>query len=516
MSPEQARGDDIDARSDLFSLGVVLYEMAAGRLPFQGKTWGAVIAAILHEEPEMPSRLNGEIPRRLDEIIHRALEKDRDVRYQSAADLRADLKRLRRDLESGKSQASAGALRSAVARRENRWRRWLLAAAAVALLAVAVVAWSTRPMPPPRVTSTVQLTADGANKSIFVTGNSRLYFLSGSLGSKARMYQMSVRGGDAVPMPNALAGMIPLDISADGSELLVAQLTGGGVPFQEPLPIWVVPTLADAPRRLGDLKALDARWSPGGDRIAYVSGRDLRLARSDGTDIGKLASTGGQLQQIRWSPDGTRLRFTSTVSNSSSIWEVSSNGANLGPLFPDWKSAQQNAGNWTSDGKYYLFTAGRDRGDIWARRERTGFLDRGGPGLIQLTTGPMQSYLPEPSADGKRIFFLGGLLRGELVRYETKSGEWVSYLGGISAMNLSFSPDGKWLAYTSYPDGALWRSAVDGSQRLQLSSGPMQAGLIDWSADSKQIAFVSGAAGRPLQSSRRVRGRWSGTADHPW
>jgi serine/threonine protein kinase len=106
MSPEQAAGEELDGRTDLFSLGVVLYECATGRPPFEGKTHALVLSAILNRAPAPPTALNHELPLRLQEIILTCLEKDRELRYQSAADLRADLKRVRRDLESGRLATS--------------------------------------------------------------------------------------------------------------------------------------------------------------------------------------------------------------------------------------------------------------------------------------------------------------------------------------------------------------------------------------------------------------------------
>lgn len=172
MSPEQARGEELDARTDLFSLGIVLYELATGKMPFEGKTSGAVMGAILHETPVPPSQINPALPLKLEEIISKALEKDRDVRYQHASELRADLKRLKRDLDSGQI-SSTPSIRAQPARRR---RRWMFAVIAAVMVIAAAVLGSiiTRPLPSPRILATTQITNDGRTKAAYVTDGARL------------------------------------------------------------------------------------------------------------------------------------------------------------------------------------------------------------------------------------------------------------------------------------------------------------------------------------------------------
>ncbi|MHB8655234.1 MAG: protein kinase domain-containing protein [Terriglobia bacterium] len=172
MSPEQARGEELDARTDLFSFGAVLYEMATGRQPFTGNTSAVVFNAILSLAPVSPARLNPELPAEFDRIINKAIEKDRDVRYQHASDIRADLKRLRRETESGKSVAAM----PAVTQKASVLKYWLAVIAFVFLAIAAAGIWYWRARP-----RTSQIGSIAVIPFSSVGGNADVEFLSEGL-----------------------------------------------------------------------------------------------------------------------------------------------------------------------------------------------------------------------------------------------------------------------------------------------------------------------------------------------
>ena len=140
-----------------------------------------------------------------------------------------------------------------------------------------------------------------------------------------------------------------------------------------------------------------------------------------------------------------------------------------------------------------MFTSG---GNIWAIRERTRPFQRANREPVQLTTGPTQFGEPVPSPDSKRLFVTGWQPRTELVRYDSKSGQFLPYFGGMSAEGVDFSKDGKSVVYVAYPEGTIWRANADGSDRQQLTFPPFRAGMPRWSPDGKQIAFQGALPGK--------------------
>jgi eukaryotic-like serine/threonine-protein kinase len=461
MSPEQVRGKELDARTDLFSFGVVLYEMCTGTLPFRGETSGVIFKAILDAMPTSATRLNPEMPPELERIIGKALEKDRDVRCQSAAELCADLKRLKRDTTSGSREVVAGAPKRGFS------RSWLAAGALVVVVCAVIAFWAIASPGPPRVTGTTQLTRDGIPKFGAVTDGSRLFITERT--SNSWVVQASTTGGETSPIPTSFTNVVAADISADHTQLLISTFFGTDPEAQ----FWSLPLPSGAPRRLGSLMGHDPSWSPNGRHLLFARGSDLFVANADGSEPRKLITVQQSLACIRESPDGKRIRFTISAPDqtSAAIWEIRSDGAGLHPVLPGWHNPpQESCGLWTPDGRYFLFrNLTGSRVDISAIREPAGFFRWHASSVFQLTSGPMSFFGAAVSPDGKKMFVDGTQGRAELVRYDSKARQFIPYFSGISAGELDFTRDGKWVTYIVYPEGTLWRSRADGSERLQLT-----------------------------------------------
>jgi Tol biopolymer transport system component/predicted Ser/Thr protein kinase len=529
MSPEQVRGEALDARSDLFSLGIVLYEMATGRQAFSGTTTGVVFDGILNREPPPPSEANPAVPAQLDQIVAKALEKDEDIRYQTARDLLTDLKRLRRDTTSGRkaittssaavsssSGATAPAVPAGLGRAGGRRRLLFGGVTLVAVVALGALALRLATAHPPlKVKQVVQVTSDQAPKQRVFTDGTRLYFGEGSVTLRSVISQVAVTGGATGTVSVPFPAPFLVDISPDGTELLVLadrQIVGL---VNTPSPLWIVPFLGGAPRPVGNLRATDAAWSPDGRTIAYTVGADLFLAGTDGSSSRRIWTAAGNVSYPAWAPDAGRLRLSvvDPKDGRRSLWEVRASGADPHPVLPGFEGTAC-CGRWSPDGRHYVFSAGLAAQsdapqsgvaallpagrDLWVLTERSGWLSAGSTDPVRLTQGPLSYDVPVWSRDGRKVFTEGSRQSGELVRCKLGSGECVTYLGGIDAEGVSFSRDGQWVAWAA-PDGGLWRSRADGTEKLQLTFPPLWAALPQWSPDGKRICFARLETGTPTR-----------------
>jgi eukaryotic-like serine/threonine-protein kinase len=486
MSPEQVRGQFADHRTDIFAFGAIFYEMVMGRRSFQKSTSADTISAILNEEPPPISQIAPETPLPLQRVVNRCLEKNPEQRFQSASDLAFALEAL-----SDSTVSSTHAGLDTKQDRSSGLPLWVAAAFGI-VLCVAILAYFAMQAPPvPKVSNYVQLTHDGRQKALIGTDGSRLYVglgegRSGSFASHG-IAEMSTSGGEPrrisiMPSPN----MVPLDLSPDGLELLVVD--GQGAPPKGPL--WILPILGGSPRKLSDIVGETASWSPDGKMLAYTNLGDLYLAKADGTESRKLLSVKGDILHITWSPDASHVRFDSSETagtvGQQLAWEASMAGTDLHRLLAGWHDPPEECcGKWTADGKYFVL---QSASQIWALPKKGSFF-QSDPKPIALTSSPLSLSSPLPSKDGKKLFVMGQTFRGELMRFDSKSAQFAPFLGGVSGEYIAFSKDGQWVTYVAYRDGTLWRSKVDGTERLQLTYPPMYPVLPRWSPDGKKIIF---------------------------
>jgi Tol biopolymer transport system component len=289
-------------------------------------------------------------------------------------------------------------------------------------------------------------------------------------------------GGEAVPLTSGLVNPAVLDIAPDSSALLIKYGT------QDDTFVSTLSLPAGQLRKIA--KAESAAFFPDGQHIAYCAGTSMYVAQRDGSNARKISDVGCYPDfhgPPSISPDGQRIRFPVVDAGSVSFWEIQADGTRLhslpGPI-------QGWSGRWTSDGKFFIFERFENwHTDLWVAPEKHGIFSRS-QAPIRLTNGPLSFDAPLPGRDGKRIYTVGYQNRGELIRYDSASKQFVPVLDGISATDVMYSPDGKWLIYLSYPNHDLWRSRADGTERMQLTYPPMEAFYPHISPEGKRVEFL--------------------------
>jgi serine/threonine protein kinase/Tol biopolymer transport system component len=534
MSPEQVRGKELDSRTDLFSFGVVLYEMATGTLPFRGETSGVISEAILNQSPVAPVRLNPNVPAELERIINKALEKDRDLRYQSASDIRTDLKRLRRDTESGRiSSSGSGAVREVVPETASgsatavavqtsvkpTRKKYILAATSVALLVGAFAAYhfwprSNTPNAPLKITQISQWNKPMRDAQISPDGHTVAF--DSEVGGIAQVFLMLTSGGEPLQLTNDEGDKLVDNFSPDGKEVYYRRFFGHNE-------VWAVPALGGSPRLVAS--GFHVVLSPDGASIFYAKSDNPGIYRAGNSGLNEelvyksqdsglffspvlLFPGGNELLAAGWPiltlPTSFRiLRINLTSHQAVDLGEVSVNFSN-----PDIV--------WAEPGKSILFSrAVNGLTNIW----KYDLKDRS---LTQVTFGTGPDYSPMPDPAGKGIYYVNGKSTGFLTAYHVRSKESRDIVSE-DATQPALSPDGKHVMYVTLPAPGrteLWVSDIDGGNKVKIASGEdLNTGA--WAPDNFNLSFsetgatagdkayIVGADGRGLRQMPLI-------SDRPW
>ncbi len=369
--------------------------------------------------------------------------------------------------------------------------------AAVTIVGMIVLAGTYRGVrgaasgPAPRVTAITQVTHDGYRKTNLLADDAQL-FVNESLSSERVIAKVALPGSGRSVVASPFSSLQALDLSPDHSTLLVSSKSKSG-----DTEFWTVPVGKGSPARIGGLSGRDASWSADGKQLVYAKGSSLYIANAAGAQAHQIYLASGSVFAPRFSPDGQRIRFSvsDTELNTTALWEVGHDGSNPHAMLADWPlKSTACCGSWTADGHYYIFQASQTLPNtttvvtnLWAIADSKD--ERAAPG--QITAGPMSFGNASASRDNKRIWAIGVQPTVEVVKYEANKKKFVPLIAGLSATDVDFSADGKWITYVSIPEGALWRSRANGADRLQLTPGTERAALPHWSPDGKQIAFAS-------------------------
>ncbi|MEZ5332526.1 MAG: protein kinase [Thermoanaerobaculia bacterium] len=539
MSPEQAEGKPVDARTDLFSLGVVLYEMATGERPFTGDTGMSILTSILRDEPVSVTERNTRLPRHLGRIVRRCLQKDPGRRYQSALDLRNDLLELREDLASGELTAG-GSAAVATAPSPRRLPFVLLAAGVVALVAVAVfrIRGGDEPGPAPEVRQTRRLTTVGDPQEAAISPDGRTVAYESQRGERRTIRLHQVSTGSDVELLADVGRDFALDSLAftpDGDRVRyrLSEVDGGS--------IWEVPSLGGEPRRLLDHVVHEVSFSPDGRWVAAVRGEDVAerwnrlevVSLEDGGVRSRFELEDVDFAQVAWSPDGNRLAAAMFEHGSNRLVTMDVDGGPIEPLEASERFEFGDTLCWEPDGRSLLMAAvpaGRSNAQLWR-------VDIASGAVVRLTHDVDGYDGCSLTADGRTLATVRDDFRSELWRVpverpleaapiRTSTGrrdgaDGISWLGDDTIVYSA----------PSEPDWAIWTVPADGgtSRRLTTAEGSMpyvdrrgerMVFISGWlGADSSPGVFTAsadGSASRRITPATRYADRPSVSPDGAW
>ena len=504
MSPEQARGEELDTRTDLFSFGLVLYEMVTGRPAFSGGTSAVIFDAILHKAPVSPLRLNPELPQELDRIINKALEKDPELRYQSGAELRGDLKRSKRDSGSGRSSAAwssaaelpanisaSGTAKIATPPIQSSRNKYIGAAAIVALIVVCAAAayyFRNSSAGPTKVTQ-ISHWNKPMNSAVLSPDGHTLAFTSPVSGFD-QVFVMLASGGDPLQLTNDSISKFVEAFSPDGTQIYYSN------DFTED-ESFAVPTLGGASTRAAS--GIRLAISPDGNAFYFIRRRENTVLRKPKVGLAEelifRSPEGSSPEHILPFPDGKELLISTgndTVLGSTTVMLYRVNLATHTSQKIGELSGSPTGLVWNDPGKTFLCSRTvNEVTNIWEYHVADG-------NLRQVTNGAGPDLSPMPAAIGKEIYFVNGRRSGFLTAYHPQTKQSFD-LSNEEATQPALAWDGRHVMYITLSgnaqQGDLWTSDIDGNNRVKITSGT-ELITVTFTSDASRLVFAASEGGK--------------------